>query len=181
MIIMAFTLETKLHILLIMIVIGISLYMYLLYKEVKVFQDEIVVIKAQIAQMQIASMRPASQAQPLEEEVKSCGIKIVDADIDEDEDEDEHSVTSNEIKNILTNIHETEEEEDAGDELELTIIKEEAPTPAPQHKELDLSTLSEDELALQKYEVLREFLRGKKKNIKGTKAEMIKRILDLEN
>lgn len=167
---MAFTLETKLHILLIMIVIGISLYMYLLYKEVKVFQDEIVVIKAQIAQMQISTMRPSPPLPDLVQEDE----KEIKIEHEDEEEDDSHSVTSNEIKNILTNIQEKEEVEsdndnDDDDELELTIIKE----PAAQ-----ISTMTEDELVLQKYEVLREYLRGKKKSIKGTKAELIKRILE---
>ena len=152
---MAFTLETKLHILLIMIVIGISLYMYLLYKEVKVFQDEIIVIKAQIAQMQISSMQPTL------DEPKVCDdIKIID-----EIDDDNHSVTSNEIKNILTNIQETDEDEVVEDE----VVKE----------EVDFATLTEEELQSQNNESLRDYLRSKKKSIKGTKAEMIKRILEV--
>ena len=108
-----------------MIVIGISLYMYLLYKEVKVFQDEIIVIKAQIAQMQISSMRPTL------DEPKVCDdIKIID-----EIDDDNHSVTSNEIKNILTNIQETDEDEVVEDE----VVKE----------EVDFATLTEEELQSQ--------------------------------
>lgn len=159
-----------------MIVVGISLYMYLLYKEVKVFQDEIVLIKAQIAQMQMASLRPPPY--PSEDKEKVCEIKtdIIDNDNDIDEDDDNHSVTSNEIKNILTNIQENDENED--EELE-TDNNHNVVTEIKVEKQQDLSSMTEEELMSQKYEVLREYLRAKKKSIKGTKAELIKRILEI--
>ena len=154
-----------------MTIIGIALYMYLLYKEVKLFQDEIVVMKAQIAHMQTTQLTQPSPPKVIEIAPKAIEIEN---EIEEEEDDDSHSVTSNEIKNILTNINDDSEDE----EDEQNVPDEPTISHVPKTPE-DLSKMSVEELTLLKYDVLREYLRLQKKNIKGTKAELVKRISEL--
>jgi len=157
---MSFTIETKLHILLIMTVAGIALYMYLLYKEVKVFQEDIVVIKQQIHQLQTGGstkcVAPPPTVAAAPDEPKSAVVILED---DDDDDADAAaSVTSNEIKDILTNIHDSED------------------VVAPLAE--DVSKMSEEELNTLSYSVLRDYLKNQKLSYKGTKADFIKRILE---
>ena len=150
-----------------MTIIGIALYMYLLYKEVKIFQDEIVVMKAQISHMQNTYSQPQQPEIPTK--VVELPSNINEIEI---EDDDSHSVTSNEIKNILTNIN-----DDTDDEEEQEVVPDETTTVTKSTE--DLSKMSVEDLTLLKYDVLREYLRLHKKNIKGTKAELVKRISEL--
>ena len=46
-----FSLTTKLHMLLITIVACVATYMYILYKEIKVFESDILVLKLQVASL----------------------------------------------------------------------------------------------------------------------------------
>jgi len=177
---MAFSLETKLHILLIMTVVGIALYMYLLYKEVKIFQDEIIVIKQQVHSLQMAASGVTKPQVPPASLVKTTMNKVHEADVDdpivvvesiieEDEaDDDVHSVSSAEIKNILTNIHEDVE-------FEVT-----AEASGVCKEEQDLGTFTDEQLYNVKWETLRDYLRARHMNTKGTKAEFVKRILEAQ-
>lgn len=162
---MSFSFETKLHVLLIMTVVGIALYMYLLYKEVKIFQDEIVIMKQQIYTLQnfvpkvddiVVKEKVHEQEQEQEHEHEQEDSFV--------EDVDNISVTSNEIKDILTNIQKDEPDEKEHEHEH-------------DHANTDLSFLTETELNTISYSVLRDYLKNKKLSYKGTKAEFIQRIL----
>lgn len=166
-----------------MTVIGIGLYMFLLYKEVKLFQDELGVLKLQMRQMQIITP-PLSK---VEAKMEAEGEVEVDADAevnakDEvnveaevngeiiiDDDEDDVSVSSIEIKDILTNI-------DRREEVVVKIEKEEEiicdDTP--------IGSMTEEQLKLQKYDTLKEFLKANKMSYKGVRADFITRILNMQ-
>ena len=198
---------TKLHILLIMMVIGIGLYMFLLYKEVKMFSEDIDILREEIAALKgpVGTSCPLSAPQvpaPLGPEP----VVIVEDDEDqEDDDDDDASVTSNEIKNILTNIREKEpeveaekeqeqEQEDEEGEDEEQVLKPVANTPnlsvantpnlslanTPNlsvANTQNLSLLTVQELQKLKYEELRLYLRDNGVNMtKGTKLELIQKI-----
>jgi len=175
---MSFTLETKLHILLIMTVAGIALYMYLLYKEVKVFQDEIVVIKQQIYAIQTSGSQLCKKADSVATPVVPFDVPKSVVVVDDNDDEDVASVTSIEIKDILTNIHEEDELDIVSpQEVEATTaVSEVVLVPAPG---VDLVTLSEAELNTVSYIVLRDYLKLHKISYKGTKADFVKRIVEL--
>lgn len=158
---MVFTLETKLHILLIMTVIGIALYMYLLYKEIKIFQEELNIIKSQMLHIQQASFKDVPiTSVPIPEPPAPKPAVVED-------DDDNDSVTSNEIKRMLTNIN--------NDDDHVEIDDEEKPESSTIAK--DMFSMSSEDLSHLECKDLREFLRDQKLNTKGTKAEMIKRII----
>jgi len=115
----------KLHLLLITTVLGVGLYMFLLYKEVNVFQKEIadlrIKVQAIVAQLPPLNVEVVSHAKSLEANHQVCSTIVAPATtidspvhqvisvnkdiVDETDDlDDTTSVTSNEIKEILTNI-----------------------------------------------------------------------------
>lgn len=154
---MSFSIETKFHILLIMTVIGIALYMYLLYKEVKLFQDDLVVLKRQVLEMQSVKKEPTV-----------CISEKPEKAIEEQIEDDDESVSSNEIKDILSNIDNKEAEaeiEIEPDDEEILIIT-------------DIGSMTEEQLKLQKYDVLKEYLRANKMSYKGVRNDFITRILN---
>ncbi len=186
---------TKLHILLIMMVIGIGLYMFLLYKEVKMFSEDIDILREEIAALKgpVGASCPLSAPAPPQVPASSLGpepVVIVEDDEDqEDDDDDDASVTSNEIKNILTNIREKEPEVEAEKEQEQEQEDEEGeeeeqvPKPVVNTPNLsvantpNLSLLTVQELQKTKYDELRLYLRDNGVNMtKGTKLELIQKI-----
>ena len=123
---MTLSFATKLHMLLILIVIAIGIYMFLLYKEVKIFQDELTSIKASLARFSSSSASSSAHGLNLSQNF-SCrripkgDLEIVEEDQEEEEEEDaegenDESVTSQEIKEMLSAIQkEPEEEEGEGE------------------------------------------------------------------
>jgi hypothetical protein len=185
---------TKLHILLIMMVIGIGLYMFLLYKEVKMFSEDIDILREEIAALKgpVGASCPLSAPAPLHvpAPLRPEPVVIVEDDEDqEDDDDDDASVTSNEIKNILTNIREKEPEEEKEQEQEQEQEDEEGEEEEQVLKPVantanlsvantpNLSLLTVQELQKCKYDELRLYLRDNGVNMtKGTKLELIQKI-----
>lgn len=120
---------TKLHILLITTILGVGLYMFLLYKEIKVFEREVADLRVKVhsisAQLphskivEVVATAPTAQPDVIpapprqydEEEVAITANNSDNNSLEQDED-DNASVTSNEIKEILTNIQDVQELED---------------------------------------------------------------------
>lgn len=114
---------TKLHMLLLFTIVAVALYMFFLYKEIKSFQDDIVVMKKQIQGIlqgggseNVKSVTPSLEQQPKQKPDnftvdKDVGDNLKNKDMDHD-DEDSESVHSDDIKNILTNIQDIEESDD---------------------------------------------------------------------
>ena len=198
---------TKLHILLIMMVIGIGLYMFLLYKEVKMFSEDIDILREEIAALKgpVGASCPLSAPAPLHVPAPEPVVIVEDDEDQEDDDDDDASVTSNEIKNILTNIREKEPEEEKKQEPELEAKpeaekeEEQVPKPVANTPNLsvantpnllvantpnlsvantpNLSLLTVQELQKTKYDELRLYLRDNGVNMtKGTKLELIQKI-----
>jgi hypothetical protein len=179
---------TKLHILLLMLAIGITLYMYVLYKEVRTFEKEILDIKKQITNLSVLAPIPNVQdvvktdvvtQQPSTQPSVAVGEALVY------DNGDDVSVTSNEIKDILTNIQEDDDEDDVEDPKKTkTIVSEvslqEQILPAKDTKEVkDLLQLSDEELSSVKYDDIRSFLRKKGISGKGSKQEYIDIIIKM--
>lgn len=219
-------LATKLHILLAMTIVSVGLYMFFLYKELKVFQQDIVMMKQQIQCLMgktngvtcdpslgecklpvslptttscsvvtptpTSTSIPTTAPAPVEANVKIDTPIVV---INDNVDDDEISVTSNEIKDILTNIQSADEDqqsvnnetnndsqinngvEEVIEETHITfdddiIMKEKKPWP-------DYANMTDDEIAKVKYDDLRNFLRSNGVNMKGTKQELISKIKEI--
>lgn len=167
------TFATKLHILLIMIVVGIGLYMFLLFKEVKMFGEDMDQMRLDIGllksqQCAISPPPAAAAAKVVVAPPLPTAPRVVEYD------DDNVSVTSNEIKNILTNIrHDSDDEEDED--------KEVVEQPPKIVDIIDMTTFTLEELKKQKYDDLRAFLRRRNLNIKGTKSELIQKITELKS
>ena len=123
-----FSLATKLHLILIMTIVGVAIYMYLLYKEIKVFEADISTLKLQVLSLMpidvnkimeslgssTARQEKQDKVGKLEEDVKPEKRQV----ITNNDDDDDASVTSNEIRDIITNI------QDVDDILDQSIIQE---------------------------------------------------------
>ena len=205
---MTLSFATKLHMLLIMIVIAIGIYMFLLYKEVKIFQDELTSIKASLARFS-SSAHGLTLSQNFScRQISKKDLEIVDEDQEEEEEEEDaeeendESVTSQEIKEMLSAIQKEPEEEE-GEEVEkeekekvidITLKKAEPlksksldisfsdkAAEGEEEEEKDYSGMTSEELQQVKYEELRSFLKRKGQVLKGkgTKADLIKKIGEL--
>jgi len=86
---------------------------------------------------------------------------------EEDDVEPDQSVSSKEIKDLLSSIQKDGE------------VEAEPEPEAEQEAEPDYSTMTPEELKHVKYETLKSYLKSKGHHIKGTKADMIKRIGEL--
>ena len=201
---MTLSFATKLHMLLIMIVIAIGIYMFLLYKEVKIFQDELTSIKASLARFS-SSAHGLTLSQNFScRQISKKDLEIVDEDQEEEEEEEDaeeendESVTSQEIKEMLSAIQKEPEEEEEVEEKEKVIditLKKAEPLKSKsldisfsdkaaegeEEEEKDYSGMTSEELQQVKYEELRSFLKRKGQVLKGkgTKADLIKKIGEL--
>jgi cytoskeletal protein RodZ len=194
--------STKLHILLIMIVIGFGLYMFLLFKEIRLFQDEIDdmrstldLIKAKIDLPAIANANAAPSCVASATSA-TCATSASVEIASDDDDDDDASVTSNEIKNILTNISIRNnaddvdaddadvDDADADSAYDIAAAAPATVTPPPASasasaQSQDITTMSLEKLQKVNYDDLRKHLRTLGHNIKGTKPDLIKKIQEL--
>ena len=124
---------TKLHILLITTLLGVGLYMFLIYKEIKLFERDVADLRIKVQSFAASIPHPSSidivgstvacplattttatpetaSRYPVPEEVNVIAHNSESNDVNQDID-DNASVTSNEIQEILTNIQEINEDE----------------------------------------------------------------------
>jgi hypothetical protein len=186
---MSISITTKLHFLLIMTMIGIALYMYLLYKEVRSFEKDINDLRIKVQALNVAQQHPHSALVDVVDNncnETSCSAHLNQPSADEsvdltddDDNEDDASVTTNEIKDILTNIQEDEPVESVTPTPPVTEDEKE-PVQTGVDETYELKALSESELQTLKYDELRTYLRKQGVNVRGTKQEMIQKILALD-
>ena len=151
------SISVKLQILVILICIFLSLYVFVLQKEVKMVQSDVTAMKKHIDDMS----KCCPKAPPIKLEV----IDLTEEEEDEDEDEEDSvSVSSEEIKNIITNISSIDDE----------VVS--VPT-----VEVELSTMSVEELEKLKYEDLKNYLKSKGVSYKGKKPDLIENIRSMKN
>lgn len=210
------TVATKLHILLITTILGVGLYMFLLYKEIRMFERELADLRIKV--QSVASQMPPTTGQIMDvvdsksvcpmrstigEHVASQIAVIAD---NNDDPSDDMSVTSNEIKEILTNIQDIHEDAtpdhdlpptpttDVPDQTEVSAPTQ-APTPIPTPlapvvtvlkktvEPVNLETwhtLSDEQINAMKYDDLRNIIRKRGVNIKGTKQELCNMVLSIK-
>lgn len=189
----------KLQILLLLTGVGVTVYMIFLYKEVRNVEKDLENVKKQLLNLQHASsvslnntsevvdVAPIAQkpvAQKTQKETIEEHIAVNDhAETDSEwipvpneDDCDNDSVTSNEIKDILTNIH---EDDNNNAETEDSCILKSIPKDMVE-EEKDLTLLEEQDLQSMKYDDIRNFLRRKGFSNKGTKQDYIQKILDMK-
>lgn len=184
---MVISFATKVHMLLVLVVIGIALYMLILYREVKVFQDEIFSIQSQVKRlsMSLKNLDTCHMVKPVDETV-----------VDEPENIDEISEIEhimNTIDNVSPAYQEIDETVDAVETVatvetvaavsEIDEIPEQEPVTesidsSAEDFLIDYSNMTVDELKKTKIEDLKTFLKLSGQSVKGTKAELIKRIAD---
>ena len=192
--------QTKLHILLLMLCVGITLYMYILYKEVRGFEKEIFDIKRQVTALSAVSPMPNLQMIGEDDKTSSSAVAVASVPLPPYEDkkpptgssglvyvnDDEVSVTSNEIKEILTNIQDDEDEGGDGDE-DTPVSSEPEPeaTPAPvaeqKPKDDALANMTDDQIKSMKYDDIRNILRKRGIKFQGNKQEVISQVIKLRD
>lgn len=179
----------KLHILLVVTILGVGMYMFMLYKEIRMFEKDLTDLRIKVNALSSSTLLPSNildivsnkksddnQTQPVN--VKAEALESIDDDND--------SVSSNEIKEILTNIH---QDDVVDNETEIVPIDDKDKKVPEQNEEeitltlksegVDYSTCTDEFLQTQKYDDLRNFLRKKSIHIKGTKQDIINKILSL--
>jgi hypothetical protein len=178
--------------------VGITVYMVFLYKEVRGFERDIAEMKKQILSIQAQSNHITAINNTKTEEcsISTAGLTCVApakqsisvqkpttnaTPVEYVSDDDADSVTSNEIKDILTNIHDDGEEPD--DAETDNVVHRSATfqfiTDNDDVEEKDLTSLNETELQSMKYDDIRNFLRKKGFSNKGTKQDYIQKILEM--
>lgn len=172
---------TKLHIVLVLSVVAVAVYMYFLYRELQNYQQDVIDLRRQVAnlgggacpitslkQSELKTEKVESQRQEVEEPYESEDIGMHnECLITNNEDDDDVSVTSNEIKDILTNIQEPEDDSNNDDFVISDIGKSSLP---------DLKNKTDEELMELKYDEIRSYVRRFGINTKGTKKELIQKI-----
>lgn len=202
----------KMHLLLIATVLGVGLYMYLLYKELHVFERDIADLRIKVqsilaqlpnqSRIEVVDSQPACiQVPQVETVVPSSQVveKVVENQVEKNmdvtSDDDSESVTSNEIKDILTNIQDVVNDEvDDDDYVDLTQVtlqeqekskttrKPRAKSKTSDAQHVDLCLLSEDEIRKISYDNLRSLLRVHGvTNPKGTKDDLVSAAIALKN
>lgn len=178
---------TKLSILAAMFLLAIGLYMYLIYSEISKLQLEAQHIenKFNTIQNQFQSVMAAHNLKnadttttPLEPYDAKPSLPSVIY-----EDDDNVSVTSNEIKELLTNIQDDDEhrQEAASSSHELNQPSDIDTTPSDEGiASFDFMKATEDELKTLKYEDIRNYLRQQGMNAKGSKSQYIARIIAMQ-
>lgn len=169
----------KVQLLFVMILFGVVIYTYFLYNDVIRLEREVVTLKSSVARLEAGNVikelvceAPKQSSTPASQPLQHSLTPIPEQDDDFEEDDD--SVTSNEIKELLTNINE-----------ETVLQPQQDPEPAtsnpapPPASPADLAELSEQELLTYKYEDLRSYLKSKGITCKnGPKIDLVKRILE---
>lgn len=186
----------KIHLILLMIVLGTLFYMFLIYKNIKLIENDVDLLKAQMNTV-------------LPPDVKNMQEKLREM-INKDNMEDneivitkEHTFVDltegNDIKediqeNVIEDIQEIESLEDDNEsvktqdikkiftESEIEPLEEEIEIPEKENTpEHPFKSMTVSELSNQKYDDLKSFLKDHGESVKGTKVELAKKILEILN
>lgn len=151
-----FSIGVKIQILLFMLVVLVGLYLFVLQKEMRLMQHDLGMLKSTVTEM-------CKNEVPTVTEQHHCVREGVD------EDDDEESVSSKEIKEMLTNITVPEGEV----EVEVDAQEEE------EEEDSNYALYEESELEKVKCEDLRNFLKKQGVDSKGKKPDLVKKVLEL--
>jgi hypothetical protein len=196
------SIATKLHMLLLTTILGVGLYMFLLYKEIKLFEHDIAELSLKVHTLQ--SQMPIMNIDIVEPAAKCPIAKInaahvlTQADVNvtalnDDADEDQ-SVSSDEIKEILTNIQDFTDVSEVIT-VPVTATATTAPsattataTPVAPPAEITIKTIPDlanipiEEIPSLRYDDIRSLLRKHGvSNPKGTKPDLVAVLVDIKN
>jgi outer membrane biosynthesis protein TonB len=182
---------TRLHIILILTIVAVAVYMFLLYKELRIFEKDILQLRAQVNSltMNMSDMKSKSiVSQQCVQVEKDTTVSVTDMDDDE-------SVASEEIRDLIDTIHNKEEEEnvvaDSAPEPPLVVEAEPEPEPEtakvpeeieePEVQVKKMQDMDEEELGAQSLDALKTFLKEQGVAVKGrsAKRDLIQHILHL--
>lgn len=201
-----FSISTRLHILLAITVVCVAFYIYSIGKEIQVFHKDLVDLRKRvnaIQQQQITSSTSGGTngfTDPVNEVVYEPEVEkiVVTADTPvvqciEEADEDDHvSISSNEIKNIISSISKFDDDIlNIVDNTESEIQDIQVDISIPENKfqqqekekereqDGDLTKLSDEELAKLDYATLKTFVKKVDGVANGKKANFIERVKEL--
>lgn len=193
---------TRLHIILILTIIAVAVYMFLLYKELRIFEKDILQLRAQVnsltmnmTDLKAKCVAPGPPQQCMKPVADTTAIENVEIDQDDDD-----SVASDEIRDLIDTIH--NKDSDKEDEEEQLVLPEHSEQEPVQDKEeteesepvkptaddeqpttssVSIKDMDEDELNGQGMDALKTFLKQQGVAIKGrsTKRDLIQHILHL--
>lgn len=153
----------KLNLLFVASILFIAIYLVYIYKEVKIFDKEIIEMKLKLESIQLELNKV--------QEAKVCTNDVYIADEKHEEEDDKVSVSSGDIKNILTNIQEVDDEDPEEQTKEPELVQE---------SDKECETYDDATLQVLKYEDIRAIVRKMGGNAKGTKQDLIQRILETQ-
>lgn len=187
---------TRLHIILILTIIAVAVYMFLLYKELRIFEKDILQLRAQVnsltmnmTDLKAKCVAPGPPQQCMKPAADTTAIENVEIDQDDDD-----SVASEEIRDLIDTIHnkdsdKEDDEEPEHSEQEPVQDKEATVESEPDQPVIDdeqetptsINDMDEDELNGQGMDALKTFLKEQGVAIKGrsTKRDLIQHILHL--
>ena len=197
--------ELKIHMMFAMIAVGTLFYMYLMYKNIKLFESEIDILKEQvnallpqdIKNMQekvktILKSKQGSEKEIVFEDVESKFEIKVGNDVDEEFDLVEVGDVDADDVDTIDTVDEVDDVDggDGGDGVdggdddsvctnEIKSIIDTIQNDVVVEKKHPFDNLTLTELSSQKYEDLKAFLKESGLSVKGTKAELAKRIIDI--
>lgn len=194
----ALSMNSRLHFMFLVVVFGIGIYFYFVYREIRLYDQTLLLLRGEIntvkkqlleltgGQQQLpsppqptAASGPAIQLSAPVEEVEE------DYEYEEEDDDEVVSVTSNEIKDILTNIVDLGHVDDSLEDPVAAILSNSTESGAASRARTtkpdiaDLTQYSMEELLRFKYDDLRNFLRSKGFAMKGSKHELSAKIREL--
>ena len=169
----------KLQIVIVLLSIGITLYMYLMYRDVrnleaKVSQTEHAVtqIHAALASNMYATAQATSNTHVRASDLTEKPVVLEPNHVFED---DNASTSSNDLRDILTSIGQDDDNHE-----DYSVAQPSVQQKVTNPKDIDWFQISEPELRKLKYEDIRAFLRANGVNGKGNKDEIIKRVLGMQ-
>ena len=178
----------KVQLLFVMILFGVVIYTYFLYNDVIRLEREVVNLKSAVTRLEVGNtikelVADPDTSCPLPSAAPQASNPFELTPIPEDDDnieDDNDSVTSNEIKQLLTNINEDIPAPAVPEPPQADAPTEPPPATAtvPPTPLTDLADLSEQDLLTYKYEDLRAYLKAKGIACKnGPKIDLVRRIL----
>lgn len=190
--------STRIHMIFILVVVGIVMYFYFVYREIRGFDRTISVLKAEVNSIKqqlthTQQMSCAKQQQAMSQQAPCSHDTVpmmVESHLEEESDDIDSTMTTDEIKALLTNIvdYDHQEHRDNESDMSKTIdsnVQEQMHThdgegePVKTSSE-ELYNLDSKDLLKLKNEQLRQYLVDRGLDGKGTKQELISKIKQLQ-
>lgn len=151
------SITTKLHMILVLLIVAVAVYMFLLYKELRIFERDINILKTQVSSLVLsADAKNTACASPSTMEghvgdntvtipVPVQQVPVVDIEAETNEVDDDDTVTYDEINEIITNIQDEDEEEE-DDEEENEEVNIEVPPTLQEDTVIENTVIDDDDV-----------------------------------